>query len=93
MRLLSDKEIEFAKDDSGVLCCKLADGSLHSDVHCISLFPLSMPGNYISVLAGGGADSEEIGIIQCLEDFADNQRFLISEAVGERYFRFLLALK
>lgn len=86
MNKLIPNEVIFERDPAGHLNCRLADGTLHEQVHCVSLFPLSMPEQFVSVVKEVEQEFEEIGVLAGLDKFSAEQRQIIRMAISERYF-------
>ncbi|MFA6291349.1 MAG: DUF1854 domain-containing protein [Victivallales bacterium] len=86
MKILSQEEIRFEKSATGVLTCRLKDGTVHEHLHCVTLFPLTLPDLFISVIKEIDQEIEEIGILPGLDGFDEEQRQLIRQAMDERYF-------
>lgn len=86
MKILTGKNITFEKSATGVLNCRLKDGTVHEHLHCVNLFPLTFPEQFISVIKEVEQEIEEIGVISSLNGFEDEQKQLIIQAMDERYF-------
>ena len=86
MNKMGPQEIKFERDPACHLNCRLADGTTHEQVHCVSLFPLSMPEQFVSVVKEVEQEFEEIGVLAGLEKFSAEQRQIIRLAISERYF-------
>ncbi len=86
MNKMGPQEIKFERDPAGHLNCRLADGTFYEQVHCVSLFPLSMPEQFVSVVKEVEQELEEIGVLTGLEKFPSEQRQIIRLAISERYF-------
>ncbi|HBC88005.1 MAG TPA: hypothetical protein DCZ94_13725 [Lentisphaeria bacterium] len=86
MKILTKDDIKFEKSATGVLNCKLKDGTVHEHLHCITLFPLTLPEQFISVIKEIDQEIEEIGIMTGLEGFDEVQKQLVRRAMDERYF-------
>ena len=86
MKILKKDEICFEKGENGVLNCRFKDGTVHEHLHCVTLFPLTLPEQFISVVKEIDQEVEEIGVISRLDEFEEEQRQIIRHAVEERYF-------
>ncbi len=86
MKILSQEDIRFEKSATGVLNCRLKDGTVHEHLHCVTLFPLTLPDLFISVIKEMDQEIEEIGILPGLDAFDEEQSQLIRHAMDERYF-------
>ncbi len=86
MKILSKDDIKFEKSPTGVLNCRLKDGTVHEHLHCVTLFPLTLPEQFISVIKEIEQEIEEIGIIMSLDGFGEDQQQLVRHAIDERYF-------
>jgi len=86
MKILTKDDIRFEKSETGVLNCRLKDGTVHDHLHCITLFPLTLPEQFISVIKEIDQEIEEIGIITGLDEFDEEQIQLVRHAMDERYF-------
>ncbi len=86
MKILKHDEIHFEKSPTGGLNCRLKDGTVHEHLHCVTLFPLTIPEKFISVIKETGPDIEEIGVIPVLDGFSDEQKQFVRRAIDERYF-------
>ena len=86
MRILTQNDIRFEKSATGTLTCRLKDGTCYEHVHCITLFPLSLPGKFISVIRELDQEIEEIGVLDGLDGFEESQREFIHKSIEEHYF-------
>ena len=86
METFKIEEIEFSESATGALRLKLADGTVHEPVHCISLFPLSGPDGFVSIHRDGKDDDTELGIVENLRDLPSDQRKLVQRDIRQRYF-------
>ncbi|GEM_PF-1085356 len=86
MNILKKDDIKFEKSPTGVLNCRLKDGAVHEHLHCVTLFPLTLPEQYISVIKEFEMEVEEVGVIISLDGFSTDQLELVRKAVDERYF-------
>jgi hypothetical protein len=85
MNMLDAKKITFVKNAAGMLDITTPDRTVEN-VHCMQLFPLSDPVDYISVVRPAKPDNEEIGIIKHLADLAPEQQRLVVNDIKFRYF-------
>ena len=83
---MTHEEIRFEKSATGVLNCRLKDGTVHEHLHCVTLFPLTLPDQFISVIKEIEQETVEIGILPGVEEFDEEQKQLIRQAMDERYF-------
>jgi len=86
MNILTKDDVKFERSGTGVLNCRLKDGTVHEYLHCITLFPLTLPEQFISVVKEIDQEIQEIGIISDLEGFDEEQRQIVIRAMDERYF-------
>ncbi len=86
MKILTHDDVRFEKSETGVLNCRLKDGTVHEHLHCVTLFPLTLPDQFISVIKEIDQETEEIGVIPGLDGFDEEQRQHIRRAMDERYF-------
>lgn len=86
MKIITKDDIVFEQSETGVLNCRLKDGTVHEHLHCVTLFPLTLPDRFISVIKEIDQEIEEIGIIPGLDGFDVEQKQLIRQAMDERYF-------
>ena len=86
MKILTQEDIRFAGTATGVLTCRLKDGTVHEHLHCVTLFPLTLPDLFISIIKEIDQEIEEIGILPGLDAFDEEQSQLIRRAMDERYF-------
>jgi hypothetical protein len=86
MKIMTQDEIRFQRSETGALTCRLSNGTVHEHLHCVTLFPLTLPDQFVSVIKEVDQETEEIGIIPALDGFDKEQRQLVSRAIEERYF-------
>ncbi len=86
MKILTQEDIRFARTATGVLTCRLKDGTVHELLHCVTLFPLTLPDQFISVIKEIDQEIEEIGILQGLDGFEKDQKELVRWSMSEHYF-------
>ncbi|HCE42788.1 MAG TPA: hypothetical protein DET40_04510 [Lentisphaeria bacterium] len=86
MKILTKDDIRFEKSATGMLNCKLKDGTIHEHLHCVTLFPLTLHEKFISVIKELEQEIEEIGVIRGLDGFDEGQKQLVRHAIDERYF-------
>lgn len=86
MKILTQDEIKFERSATGVLNCRLKDGTFHEHLHCVTLFPLTLPDQFISIIKEIDQEIEEVGILAGLDGFEKDQKELIRRAMDERYF-------
>lgn len=86
LNMLGPDSITFEPAEQGRLNCRLKDGSLIEDVHCVMLFPFSDPDGFISVVAREEGEVKEVGVVAKVSDLSDDQAELLRAAVDNRYF-------
>jgi len=86
MNKLDTNSIRFDLSDVGLLKLTIEDGTAIEPVHCVSLFPLSDPEEYVSVVREEDGEDNEIGIIERLSDLPRGQRDLVKRDIARRYF-------
>lgn len=86
MKTLTQDDIRFERSANGVFSCRLKDGTMHEHLHCVTLFPMTLPERFVSVVKEIDQEIEEIGIIADLDGFDEAQRQLVRRAIDERYF-------
>jgi len=86
LNLLGPGSITFEPAEHGRLNCRLKDGTVVEDVHCVMLFPFSEPGTYISVIAKEEGEVKEVGVVVDANDLEDDQAAILRAAVDNRYF-------
>jgi len=86
MKVLKPETLTFNAAPGGFLALKTADGAEYRKVECVALFPLSLPGTYISVSGVTGTKKpEEIGILLNLSDLPADQQDLVKKEMDLRY--------
>lgn len=87
IRYLEDSEMEFARNDGGILTLNLS-GTFYPNVILQRAFPISRPSEYIAVKeAAEHRDmGKELGIIKNLADLSEKNRALVEEELEIRYF-------
>lgn len=88
IRYLKREEIEFYETPGGLLGAKI-DGNDVGRVDLLRLFPLHQKDNYISVrrMSEGHRDrNTEMGIIEDIAIFSEEQKKLINHELERRYF-------
>jgi hypothetical protein len=86
MNVLNAAKIRFNRSRTGPLNITLEDGSVVQDVHCVRLFPLSEPDNFVSVVRREDGRSREIGVINKLKELTGEQQRLVRDDIKLRYF-------
>ncbi|MDZ7263624.1 MAG: DUF1854 domain-containing protein [candidate division KSB1 bacterium] len=86
IQLLHPKELTFERLQNGRLRLKLRNGKIYEPIICVALFPLSQPECYIAVSLQADGATNELGIIQRLDDFPKEQRLLVEQEIQLRYF-------
>ena len=86
MKVLDPKKIRFDKSKTGPLNVILEDDSVVEDIHCVRMFPLSEPDNFISVIHREDGRIREVGVIKKLKELTDQQQRLVCEDIKLRYF-------
>ena len=72
----------FSKNKNGFLSAEIA-GKKYDRVILTRSLPLSFPDEYIAI---SDVEKNELGIIQFVSDFSDEQQNLINEELSSRYF-------
>ena len=88
VRYLTPNDIEFYETEGKMLGAKL-DGEDVGRVDVLRLFPLYQADSYFSIRrqAEGHRDrNTELGIIESLEPFPENQKELVKKDLDKRYF-------
>lgn len=86
INILEPHELTFEQQDGGMLRLKMADGTIHEPITCVPLFPLSHPASYIALVVTKNGTTEELGVIQQLNDLPPVQRSLVERELQLRYF-------
>jgi len=86
MKMLDAGRIKFEKLESGHLSIVLEGGESIAPVSCASLFPLSDPEHYITVLRTEKCDEPEVGILRDIGELPKDQRELVVEDLNQRRF-------
>ncbi len=87
VRMLDPNQVRFERMPLGGLQMTDADGTVYDHVLVYRAFPLSRPGEYISVRRGRSElEQKEIGMIRRLEDLAADQRAEVESDLEKRYF-------
>jgi hypothetical protein len=87
IRYLGACDIQFSTNGLGQLCATLADGTELTDVLVYCTRPVSDPKRYISIRVGvTTSEQREIGLIRNLDALVPDQKRLLLDALGRRYF-------
>lgn len=86
MTVFDAARVEFRATAAGGLCFVDGDGNVHEHVYCLSLFPLSDPEGYVSVLRGHEKEDEEIGVIRDLRELPRHERELVLQSIRQHHF-------
>jgi len=91
IRYLNPAKLQIMEHDDGLRVVVNGD-EIYDHVLAYACFPISNPRRYISLRVGVRAlDQKEIGVIRNLDQFSDDQRRLVRNALSKRYFLHTIA--
>jgi len=71
----------------GLLYCKIEEEPVYHGIFAVRMFPVHHPNQYISLHHTNEKQKEvELGMIQNLEDFPEDQQFLVRESLHYQYY-------
>lgn len=80
---LAPDQIEFRRRDHSLFLDAKINGEWIENVHLVRAFPLSAPGEMISIR---NAENHEYGLVEKLSDIQKSDQLLVEEELDRRYF-------
>lgn len=91
VQFLNSEEIKIFRGTFNLMHVTTADGTIYRGVYAVRAFPITCPNRYIFLFYYDEKDkSQEIGVIESLDDFPQETRDIILDVMKKHYFGYMI---